>query len=323
MFSRKTVLIIVLCLLGLGALYWLSTYYAAYTDDAYVTTDVIRVAPEVSGCVDKVHVKDNQKVNKGELLISLDPTPFQLDLAVNQARLEKEKAGLRSRQEAVRIASGKVATAKAKLKLAQELVKHNRIATRQGAVSRAHFEELLGDLGTAVGAVTSANASLEMSKRQVAESQASIRVCQAQVNLSRYRLQRVNIYAPSPGHVASLRIHKGDYAFKGKPIIALVADDAWRVEANYREQFLRHIRPGQRVWLRLDGHPWRIIKGTVQGIRKAVSRQPTRDELLPYVEPTTNWIRLSRRFPVRITLDNPPKDLTLHMGADARTLVIY
>ena len=43
--------------------------------------------------------------------------------------------------------------------------------------------------------------------------------------------------------------------------------------------------------------------------------------LLPYVAPTTDWIRLQRRFPVTLNLVDPPADLILHMGADARVLV--
>ena len=56
-----------------------------------------------------------------------------------------------------------------------------------------------------------------------------------------------------------------------------------------------------------------------------VTRITTSDpgRLLQYVAPTTDWIRLQRRFPVTLTLVDPPSDLKLYMGADARTLVLY
>ena len=44
--------------------------------------------------------------------------------------------------------------------------------------------------------------------------------------------------------------------------------------------------------------------------------------LLPYVAPTTDWIRLQRRIPVTIVLVDPPPDGTLYMGADARTVIL-
>jgi len=51
--------------------------------------------------------------------------------------------------------------------------------------------------------------------------------------------------------------------------------------------------------------------------------QPCVDGELPYVEPTTDWIRLERRFPVTLVLQDLDPDVVLHMGSDARTLIIY
>ena len=45
--------------------------------------------------------------------------------------------------------------------------------------------------------------------------------------------------------------------------------------------------------------------------------------MLPYVEPTTDWIRLERRFPVTLVLQGLDPDVVLHLGSDARTLIIY
>jgi multidrug resistance efflux pump len=47
------------------------------------------------------------------------------------------------------------------------------------------------------------------------------------------------------------------------------------------------------------------------------------DQLLPYVAPTTDWIRLEQRFPVTLVLQEQSPGTVLHMSADARTLVVY
>jgi multidrug resistance efflux pump len=57
-------------------LYWASGYFFAYTDDAYVTSDFVNVAPYISGRIVSVNIVDNQTVTKGELLATIDPTPF-------------------------------------------------------------------------------------------------------------------------------------------------------------------------------------------------------------------------------------------------------
>ena len=58
-----------------------------------------------------------------------------------------------------------------------------------------------------------------------------------------------------------------------------------------------------------------------QGIAAGISRSSDPPGLLPYVPPTTDWIRLQRRFPVTLTLAEPPPDLRLFMGADARVVI--
>ena len=76
-----------------------------------------------------------------------------------------------------------------------------------------------------------------------------------------------------------------------------------------------------QVWL--DAYPWHIHRAFIQGIARGINRRQTPNTLLPYVEPTTDWIRLERRFPVTLLLKDFDPDATLHMGSDARTLITY
>jgi multidrug efflux system membrane fusion protein len=92
------------------------------------------------------------------------------------------------------------------------------------------------------------------------------------------------------------------------------------VIANYREFVAASIEPGTEVMVWLDAHPWHLFRGTVRGVARGIARSPSPENLLPYVEPTTDWIRLPRRFPVTITLDDLPEGVRLFMGADARVL---
>jgi multidrug efflux system membrane fusion protein len=116
----------------------------------------------------------------------------------------------------------------------------------------------------------------------------------------------------------------GDQAVANQPLIGLVDAHAWRIIANYKESVIRHMQVGHtaRVWL--DAYPWHVHRAYIQGIARGINRRQTPNTLLPYVEPTTDWIRLERRFPVTLLLqDDPDPDATLHMGSDARTLITY
>jgi multidrug efflux system membrane fusion protein len=103
----------------------------------------------------------------------------------------------------------------------------------------------------------------------------------------------------------------------------LVDAHAWRILANYKESVIRHMQVGHQAWVWLDTYPWQVHRAVIQGIARGINRQQTPGSLLPYVVPTTDWIRLERRFPVTLVLQDPSPNATLHMGADARTVIAY
>ncbi|HVY14866.1 MAG TPA: hypothetical protein VHB27_06545, partial [Rhodopila sp.] len=114
----------------------------------------------------------------------------------------------------------------------------------------------------------------------------------------------------------------GDTAQTDVPLIGIVDAHAWRVVANFKQSFIQDFKPGDTAWIWLDSRPWRLYRARVAGVARGISRSPTPVGLLPYVAPTTDWIRLQRRFPVTLTLVDPPSDLPLYMGADARVLIL-
>src|SRR4029077_19695284 len=83
---QKRVLGFLLLLGMIIAAWWGSGYLFAYTDDAYLTSDIVSITPEVSGPINAVHVTDNQWVSRGTLLFTIDPVPFQL--ALERARAQ-------------------------------------------------------------------------------------------------------------------------------------------------------------------------------------------------------------------------------------------
>ena len=73
------------------------------TDDAYVNGYVTFVAPRVSGQVARVLVEDNNRVKKGDVLVNLDPKPYQVQVAIKQAAVDNAQANLVLAQANVRV----------------------------------------------------------------------------------------------------------------------------------------------------------------------------------------------------------------------------
>lgn len=67
------------------------TTFVAYTDDAYVQSDLVALSSQVTGQIAAVHVHDNQQVHRGDLLVSIDPVPFQLAFDARKAELAAAK----------------------------------------------------------------------------------------------------------------------------------------------------------------------------------------------------------------------------------------
>jgi len=131
------------------------------------------------------------------------------------------------------------------------------------------------------------------------------------------------VTAPVDGQITNLRLARGDYVSPTQPALAIVDANAWRVIANYKEYYIRHLPPGRQAWVWLDTNPWHLHRARVQGIAHAISREQEASTLVPYVSPTVDWIRLDRRIPVRLQLIDPPPPQNLFMGADARVLALY
>ena len=94
---KKIVLLVVLPVLilsGLGYYLWARTRVS--TDDAYVEGRIHTIAPRVAGYVVEVLVDDNQKVKQGQVLLTLDPTDYEVGLASARAALAEARATLTS-----------------------------------------------------------------------------------------------------------------------------------------------------------------------------------------------------------------------------------
>jgi membrane fusion protein, multidrug efflux system len=320
---RRRVLFVVSSIALALALYWGSSYFFAYTNDAYVTSDLVSVAPYVSGRIISINIIDNQTVKKGELLATIDPTPFQLALKEKRAKKTEAEAQLAVDRDVIAAAQAHREDAAAKVRLASDNVRRATPITAAGFYSRQGLDTLTAKEQEAKAALADAEASIAKAQQTLALHQATVAAITAEIAYLQWQLEQTKLLAPTDGTITQLTLRIGDQAVENRPLIGLVDEHAWRIYANYKESVIRHMKVGHTAWVWLDAYPWRFHRATIQGIARGISREPTDRKLLPYVAPTTDWIRLERRFPVTLVLQHQGSDITLHMGADARTIIFY
>ncbi len=320
---RWRVLLVLAGLVVAFGLYWGSSYVFAYTDDAYVTSDLVGVAPQITGRIVAVPVVDNETVAKGTLLAEIDPTPFRLELAKQVAKRSEAEAQLAVDHDLVKSAKAARDEAAAKARLASDNLQRDQPIAAAGFLSRQALDTATATVQEAAAALASAETAVAKQRQMETLHDATIRSITAEIAYLQWQLDQTTVLAPTDGTITNLTLRIGDQAVANQPLLGLVDAHAWRILANYKESVIRHMQIGRPAWVWLDAYPWHVHRAVIQGIARGISRRKTPNTLLPYVEPTTDWIRLERRFPVTLLLQNPNTEVILHMGSDARTLMFY
>ncbi|PNG27197.1 HlyD family secretion protein [Methylocella silvestris] len=299
--------------------YEVVTSYVAYTADAFVRSDLVAVAPEITGRIVAVHIVDNQTVKTGDLLVEIDPVPFKLDFGQRQALAQEARAQVEIDKDRIAAANDAVASATSALALAR--LTQQRASTLMSAedVSQAAVDRANDALSRAEASVASAQSDAAATLSTAAMHQASLRKAEADLAIAQWRLDRTKIVAPLDGAINNLTVRVGDTGTVNDPLIGIVAATGWRIIANYKQDYIRNFTLGANAWVWLDSEPWRFHRARIKSIARGISREEGAQKLMPYVAPTTDWIRLQRRFPVTLTLVDPPE--TLYMGADARVVI--
>lgn len=302
-------------------IYEVATSFVAFTNDAFVQADLVAVAPQVTGQVVAVHVADNQQVARGDRLLSLDPVPFQLLVAGHQADVEEATAQEAADQAAIALTLDAQGSAAATLQYMRDNQRRLAALGRNQDVSRADLERADDSLTRAASAGDAAMAGISQARAMADMHRAAKARAIAEMAIAQWRLARTEILAPATGTVTSLTIRPGDPARENVPAIGIVDAGSFRIVANYKQSYIRDLTVGGTAWVWLDSAPWHFYRARIAGIARGISRDPVAGPLLAYVAPTTDWIRLQRRFPVTLTLVDPPPGGRLFMGADARVVI--
>lgn len=317
----RRVTLVVGTILGAFIAYEVITSFVAYTDDAYVRSDLVALAPQVTGQIIAVHVVDNQTVKAGDPVVTIDPTPFQLMVAQHHAQIEEARSQVAADSDAIAAAQDALAAATSQRSYAADNQHRLSVLASSQDVSRADLDLADDQFRRAEAAMASAQSAIARAQATAAMHQAAQARAEAELAYAEWQLARTNVVAPTDGTITNLTVRVGDTGRAEEPLVGIVDAHAWRIMANYKQNFIRGFIVGHPAWVWLDSQPWHFHRAHIAGIARGISREPEPEKLLPYVAPTTDWIRLQRRFPVTVVLDEPSDKLHLYMGADARVVI--
>lgn len=304
-------------LLALGyGVYWLANgRFLQSTDDAYVGGDISAISTKVSGFIQEIAVKDNMPVKKGELLVRLDARDYLVAIAKAEAEVTAQQAALldvsanrQLQQASIAGAVANVGAAQATtLKTAGDSRRYNALA-QSVAISAQVRENAEADYRRARAEETKSRADQTVAERQLLvldarEKQIKAALSQALANLemARLNLSYTEIRAPFDGVVGNRRAWSGSFVTSGTQLLALVPSQGLWIDANYKENQLANIHPGQHATIVADILPGQTFKGHVLSISPATG---SRFSLLPAENATGNFTKIVQRVPVRIALED-------------------
>jgi RND family efflux transporter MFP subunit len=258
--------------------------FQPWTRDGHVRAQIIKITPRVGGPIVELPVHDNQLVTKGDLLFRIDPRTYALAIEQAEAKLKQAQASERVKQD--------------QAKRARNLSRKDK-----GAISEQALVRKENDLLVAL---------------------ADVDVAEANLHAARLDLEFTEVRAPVDGYVTNLLLRYGSQTVANQPALALIDINSFWVHGYFKETQIEHIRPDNKVVIKLMTWPDAPLEGIVESMGWGIAQQdgaPAAD-LLPAINPSFDWIRLAQRIPVRIRLTHVPEEVELRVGTTASVFVI-
>ena len=298
-----------------GYRWWTDGRFFESTDDAYVGGNVTPVAPHVAGFVAEIMVGDNRHIRAGQLLIRLDPRDFRAALGHARAVVAERGAALEGleakyvlQQAMVRQAEANLNAKAAEAKFAAEdAVRYRTLArTTFGTVQNAQRTAALDE--SAQSAAAAAQAGLAAARQQltvlqdeIAEARAGLGQAEADLETARLNLGYTEIRSPIDGYLGNRNAQVGAYVASGAYLVSVIPARGLWVDANFKEDQLARMKPGQKAAVVADVLPGKVFHGHVLSLAPGTGAVFS---VIPPENATGNFTKIVQRVPVRIALDD-------------------
>ena len=285
----------------------------AETNNAYVRGRTTVIAPQVSGYVVEVSVRDYQYVRRGQILAHIDDGIYRARVAQAEAAVDARLADLANSDQAraSRVAGlqsrgAELSNARAQLERAQADMDRTEELSRQGWVTRHDRDRDFAALRQAQAAVQQSLAGGEIARQDIRSVEvnraalvAQVEAARAQLRLARIDLDHTIIRAPEDGRVGEIGVRLGQYVTNGTSLLVIVPEDRW-VIANFKEAQTHRIVEGQPASFTVDALGGARLAGHVERVSPAAGSEFS---VLRPDNATGNFVKVPQRIGVRIRVD--------------------
>jgi membrane fusion protein, multidrug efflux system len=277
---------------GYGYYWWTTGRFIESTDDAYVGGNVTPISPHIAGFVAEILVTDNQRVDAGQVLVRLDDRDAR-------AAAEHAEAVLNQR-------TAMLASLRAKYALQQSAIQQ-AAADLDAKVAQASFAKLDAErYHTLALSDSGSRQNAERTRAQDQAARAAVASAQADLQTARLNLGYAEIRSPISGYVGNRAARVGAYVSQGTYLLTIVPAHGLWVDANFKEDQLARMQPGQSATIVADTLPGHVFHGHVLSLAPATGAVFS---VIPPENATGNFTKIVQRVPVRIALDDEDASL--------------
>ena len=311
-FVRLALMLSVPLLLAIAAVaYYIANDHHVSTDNAYVQQDKVSISAEVGGRIVEVAVAENQTVNAGDLLFRIDPQPYRIAIEQADASIAAAQVRVTTLEADYRTTGVDIDSAREDVAFYEQEYKRQSALMQDGFTTRARLQAAEHALSDARSRVSTAQADAAKARAALATGSAApgvnpaVKAGQAQRDSALLNLSRTEVRAPVAGVVSQAdRLQVGQMMVQGLPGVTIVSSNKSWIEANFKETDLATMRIGQPAEITFDAYPDMKLRGKVSSIGAGTGSEFS---VLPAQNANGNWVKVTQRVPVRISITDKPK----------------
>jgi len=237
----------------------------------------------VGGTITKRFVEVGDRVKKGQLLATLDPTDYNINYNQSLASVKSSEAQIRTSEAQLESAKASYISAESNYKRFQNLYETNSVSLSDFEQAKANYE--------------ASKANYEAAKSQVVAAKAGANSCQSVALSAANQISYTRLTTPFAGIISAVQAEQNEAVGQGTPIMIINSDGNPKVEVGVPENMISQVRENAEVEVNFTS----ISNKTYKGIVTEVGYSPS-----------------GSTYPVTIELNNGDEKIRPGMPCDVR-----